>query len=94
MPEEAKGTCDLEAQPETFVFQAEVQIETDFVVMTNYSVIPVQRPGRMSQVPRQETRLMDLALTGLPTQPRFGRERPCCWSLVPVPPTTSHTKMT
>lgn len=45
MPEEAKGTCDLETQPETFVFQADIQIETDFVVMTKYSVIPGQRPG-------------------------------------------------
>lgn len=44
MPEEAKGTCDLEAQPKTFVFQAEVQIETGFVVMSNYSLITGQWP--------------------------------------------------
>lgn len=45
MPKEAEGICDLEAWLETFVFQAKVQIETDFVVMTNHNLIPGQRPG-------------------------------------------------
>lgn len=44
-PEEAEGTGDLETPPETFVFQVEVQIETDFVVTTNHNLIPGQQPG-------------------------------------------------
>lgn len=40
MPREAEGAPDPEAQPQTFVLQAKVQTETDFVMMKNHNPIP------------------------------------------------------
>lgn len=37
MPKEADGTSDPEAWPQTFVLQAKVQTETDFVMMKNHN---------------------------------------------------------
>lgn len=85
MPKEADSAPDPEAWPQTFVLQAKVLTETDFVVMKN--------PGKWLRFPSRKYTPVDSALTSL-LKTAFGKEEALLLVSSPILLSDSHTKMT